>query len=290
MKVLVAGATGFTGSRVVPLLLEREHSVRCFVRKDSSLKRLPIEKVDLAYGSFEEIDSFAKALGGIDLFINVASLGFGHGPEIVTTIENSGVSRAIFTGTTAVFTKLNAPSKVVRLAAEEAIHASSLDYTILRPTMIYGANDDRNMCRLVNFLLKWPIIPVFGSGQFLLQPVFVGDLAEAIVEVAFAKRCIRKEYNISGEKPLSYNEVIDTLNNLLGRTVTKVHISAWLVIAILRITEAIGIRLPLKAEQVQRLNEHKAFCHSEATHDFGYSPMDFKSGMAMELRSMGYLK
>jgi nucleoside-diphosphate-sugar epimerase len=275
MKVLVAGATGFTGSRVVPLLLEQRHSVRCFVRKNSSLERLPVERVDLAYGSFEEIDSFAKALKGMDLFLNIASLGFGHGPEIVAAVENSGVKRALFTGTTAVFTQLNAPSKVVRLAAEEVIYASSLDFTILRPTMIYGAIGDRNMSRLVNYLVKWPIIPVLGSGKFLQQPVHVDDLAQAIIRAALEERCIRKDYNVSGANPLSYVEVIDTLNELMGRAVKKVHLSASLAVLVLRMAEAIGIRLPIKAEQVQRLNEDKAFCHREAQVDFGYNPIDF---------------
>lgn len=289
MKVLLTGGAGFTGSRAIPLLLDAGHVVRCFVRPTTKLDRVPVDKVELAHGSFEDGKSFLDALQGVDVLINVASLGFGHGPELVERIKSSGVKRAVFVGTTAIFTKLNAPSKAVRSAAENAIRASGLDYTILRPTMIYGGADDRNMCRLITFLRRWPVIPVFGSGRCLQQPVFVGDVAAAAVRSAFEDRCIGREYNVSGAAPLTYNEVIATISRLLGRRRLRLHLPASVIIAGLRVVERTGVRLPVKAEQVQRLNEDKDFPHEDAARDFGYAPKSFAEGIAFELQEMGLL-
>jgi len=287
MKVLITGGAGFTGSRVVPLLLQAGHDVRCFVRPTTKLDRLPVDDVELAMGEFEDLDSFARALSGMDVLINVASLGFGHGPDLVEAIENSNLRRAVFVSTTAIFTKLNAPSKVVRTAAENAIRESSLDYTIIRPTMIYGGPDDRNMCRLINYLNRWPAIPVFGSGQHLQQPVHVEDVAAALLGAAFQDKCIGQEYNISGAAALTYNEVIATISRVLGKKRLRVYLPSPLMIASLKIVESTGLRLPIKAEQVQRLNEGKDFSHSRAAQDFGFSPRTFEQGIRAEIEEMG---
>ncbi|MGB0578495.1 MAG: SDR family oxidoreductase [Limisphaerales bacterium] len=290
MKVLVTGGAGFTGSRVVPILLKAGHEVRCLVRPTTNVDRLPVDDVELVHGDFEDSDSVRRALEGQDVLINIASLGFGHGPDLVKTIESSSLRRAVFVGTTAIFTKLNAPSKVVRKAAEDAIRASGLEYTILRPTMIYGGPDDRNMCRLIKFLNRWPMIPVFGSGRCLQQPVHVEDVAQAAVDAVFEDRCIRQEYNISGAAALTYNDVIATISELLGRRRFRCYLPASLIIGMLKLTESIGIRLPVKAEQVQRLNEDKAFAHDDAAADFGYAPRTFRDGIAAEIKQMNLLR
>lgn len=289
MKVLLTGGAGFTGSRVIPILLEKGHDVRCLVRPTSNLDRIPVDQVELARGSFEESDSFLAALRGVDVLINVASLGFGHGPALIERVAKSGVRRALFVSTTAIFTKLNAPSKAIRTVAENAIRESGLEYTIIRPTMIYGGPDDRNMCRLIAYLRSWPIVPVFGAGRCLQQPVFVGDVAAAAVSAAFEDRCIGQEYNISGASPLTYNEVIGTIARLLKKRRAPIHLPSGMVIALLRVAELAGLRLPVKAEQVQRLNEDKDFSHADAKRDFGYSPRSFEEGIRLEMIDMGLL-
>src|ERR1700716_3066834 len=97
---------------------------------------------------------------------------------------------------TAVNTSLNAPSKSIRLAAEATIRGSGLAYTILRPTMIFGSSRDRNICRLVRYLNRWPVIPIFGDGEHLQQPVYVADLASAICQSLESETAIGQTYNI----------------------------------------------------------------------------------------------
>src|SRR5436305_14726910 len=101
MQVLVTGATGFTGSHVVPLLLRDNYRVRCFVRRTSVTGALPVDQVELFFGDLSEKDSLTKALEGMDALVNIASLGFGHATTIVAAAEASGVGSAIFVSTTA---------------------------------------------------------------------------------------------------------------------------------------------------------------------------------------------
>ena len=287
MKVLVTGSSGFTGSYVVSQLLKRGIKVRCFVRKSSDLSRLHGNDIEFAQGDLSDPSSLAKALQGMDALVNIASLGFGHAPGIVEAVQKAGIKRAVFISTTAIFTQLNAPSKKVRMAAEQTVRESGIDFTILRPTMIYGSPRDRNMCRLIRYLKRWPLIPVIGKGECLQQPVFVDDLAWAIAAAVQSPQTARKEYNISGKNSLSYNEVVDTVCRLLKCRVGKVHLPVSPVVGALGAFEKCGIFLPIKAEQILRLNEDKAFSHEEANRDFGYKPRTFAAGVEAEIKEMG---
>jgi len=283
MKVLVTGATGFTGSRLVPLLLKNGFEVRVFVRPTSDRSPLSALKVEWATGDFANPESFTSALHGVDAFINIASLGFGHAESILKSMKEAGVKRGLFISTTAIFTQLNAGSKSVRLAAEEAIQSSGLDYTILRPTMIYGSKRDRNMWRLIRLLRITPIMPIFGDGESLQQPIFVDDVAGAVLLALQTDATIGKSYNIAGKTPLTYNQVIDTVASTLGKRVWKFHLPYMPIVRMLQFTERMKLRLPIKAEQVLRLNENKAFSYEEAQRDFGFNPRSFEDGIRAEV-------
>lgn len=286
MKVLVTGATGFTGSRVVPLLLDSGYEVRCFVRETSDRSQLGTLTVEWVTGDLSGNEALTSALHGIDALVNIASLGFGHAESILRSAKEAGVRRGIFISTTAIFTQLNADSKSARLAAEEAIQASGLDYTILRPTMIYGSPRDRNMWRLIRLLRFSPIIPIFGDGESLQQPVFVDDVAQAVLLALGTDVTIGKSYNIAGKDPLTYNQVIDTVASALGKRVWKLHLPYMPIVNFLQFTERIRLRLPIKAEQVLRLNENKAFSYEEAQRDFGFSPRSFAEGIGSEISNI----
>ena len=285
MKIFVTGATGFTGSRVVPLLLKRGYEVRCLHRATSDRSPLSSPEIEWVEGNVSDSETLSAAMRGADTLINIASLGFGQADSIIGAAQKAGIKRAIFISTTAIFTQLNAKSKAVRVAAELTIETSGLQYTILRPTMIYGSPRDRNMWRLIRFMRYSPIVPVFGDGAhaYLQQPIHVDDVAQAVVSCLSNAKTIGKSYNIAGKYPLTYNEVVDTIARQLNRRVWKIHIPSKPVVSLLRLFERLRIPFPIKAEQVLRLDENKDFSYAEAQRDFGFSSLGFEEGMRLEL-------
>ena len=283
MKIFVTGATGFTGSRVIPLLLNNGHQVRCLYRPSSDRSSLPQPEIEWVVGDLSDSKSLSNAMQSTDAFINIASLGFGHADSIITAAKNAGIKRAIFISTTAIFTQLNAPSKKIRVAAELTIETSGLKYTILRPTMIYGSPRDRNMWRLIRFMKISSIVPIFGDGKYLQQPIFVDDVAQAVVSCLSNDKTIGKSYNIAGAQALTYNQAIDTIAKEMNKRIWKIHIPSKPVVSLLTLFEKIRIPFPIKAEQVLRLNENKDFSYEEAIKDFGFSPRSFKEGIKEEL-------
>ena len=290
MKIFVTGATGFTGSRVVPLLLKNGYEVRCLYRASSDRSPLLSLNIEWTLGDVSDSQSLTTAMQsaqGADALVNIASLGFGHADSIIRAAQSAGIKRAVFISTTAIFTQLNAPSKKIRVAAELAIETSGLKYTILRPTMIYGSPRDRNMWRLIRFMRVSPIVPIFGDGAhaYLQQPIYVDDVAQALVSCLSNDKTIDKSYNIAGKYALTYNDVIDTIARQMNKRVWKIHVPSKPVVSLLRFFERTHIPFPIKAEQVLRLNENKDFSYAEAQKDFGFSPLAFEEGIEMELGS-----
>ena len=283
MTTVVSGANGFTGRFVCAELKRRQHPFVALLRPGTNTSWMDAHQIPVRFADLNNAQQLEAQLKGCDALLNVASIGFGAAPSILEACRSAAVRRAVFVSTTAIFTQLNAGSKVFRKAAEAAIKTSGLNTTILRPTMIYGTPSDRNMIRLVRWLDRWPVLPVFGSGRSLQQPVHVSDVAWAVVQALETPATIKRQFNISGAAPLTYNDVVRLTAQALGRRVQCFHIPARPIVTALQVSERLGITLPIKAEQVLRLNEDKAFSHAEAAEAFGYSPMDFEQGINKEV-------
>ncbi|MDQ6671783.1 MAG: NAD-dependent epimerase/dehydratase family protein [Chloroflexota bacterium] len=272
-KTLLVGATGFLGSFVAARLAEREPVV---------LSRPTSDRSVLPQGLEVRVGDLARPLplDGISTLIYCASMGFGHIPLLMHQLETCGVKRAVFVSTTAIFTSLPSTSRTVRLAAEAAVQTSSLDWTLLRPTMIYGTRRDRNISRLLYFLQRWPVFPVCGNA--LWQPVYVEDLADAVVAALDSRSAVGNAYNLAGAAPLQFGALVRTAARAVGRRVMLVRVPLESAVLAARLTRVVS------AEQIRRLAEDKAFPITDAARDFGFAPRTFQAGVRLEARALGF--
>lgn len=283
-RALVTGGSGFTGGFVIPALLERGFEIAALARSDAAAQRVRELGAQPVMGDLDDPESLHAAFASAApaALVNLASLGFGHAPGIVAAAERAGLQRAVFVSTTAIFTKLNAPSKAVRMAAEDTIRSSSLDWTIIRPTMIYGTPGDRNMWRLLRQVRRFPVVAMPGGGRHLQQPIHVADLARVIVAALEAPVAVGKAYDVAGPEAQPFQAIVADAAAAVGKRAIPLPIPARPIIKVLQWIEARGRALPIKAEQVERLVEDKAFDISAAVEDLGFEPRPFAEGIRAE--------
>ena len=287
MNILVTGASGFLGAHVVPLLVARGDTVTALARSTRSARRIEDLGATPIEGDLDDPAALdhAFAASGAHTLANLASLGFGHAPAIVAAAEEAGMKRAVFMSTTAIFTTLDARSKAERQAAEQTIRDSALDWTILRPTMIYGTPEDRNLARLVRLVQRSPVVPLPGGGNRLQQPVHVDDLAQAVVaalDPANTAATAHQAYDLAGPEALTFRRIVEETAAAAGRKPRLVPAPLAPLVAAVRLYERVAPSPRLKAEQLQRLAEDKAFNIGPARRDLGYDPRPFAEGIAQE--------
>lgn len=291
MKVLLTGATGLLGGALLDLLLAQGHEPRCLVRHGSpNVSRLDPSSVEIPRGDTENVEDLVRALSGADALLHVA--GIEYAPAVVEAARRAGVSRVVVVGSTSAHSAYefrSGPKKRM----EGVVRASGLDWTIVRPAMIYGSERDKNMHRLLRFLDRSPAFPIFGPGTNLWQPVFHEDCARGAYEALIRPAAIKKSYDLPGAEPLAYQDLVKTAAHALGKKPRLVRLPLEPIRRTLMLSEALRLPLPVKSEQVLRLREDKAYPYDAARKDLGYAPRPFSEGIRLEvdrLREVGLLK
>jgi uncharacterized protein YbjT (DUF2867 family) len=291
VRLVVTGGSGFLGGFVLREAVRRGYEVAALARSPAAaaaVRALGARPVpgDLAARGPAAAATLARAFGAGDLLVNLASLGFGDAPAIVTAAERAQVRGAVFVSTTAVTTTLPAATRRIRLAAERRITDSALTWTILRPTMIYGAPGDRNLCRLLPLLRRAPVLPVPG-GRHLQQPVHVADVAHAVLAAAELIGPGGVTYDLAGPAPMTFDELLRTAARAVGSRTRFVPVPLPPVLAAARGYERVSRSPRIRAEQVARLAEDKSFAISAAARDLGFAPRSFAAGITAEARALG---
>ena len=291
MKVLVTGSTGLLGGALLDVLLTGGHEVRCLVREGSSgASRLDPLPLELVRGDAGDALALSRALSGMDALLHVA--GIEYAPPVVEAARQAKVGRLVVVGSTSAHSAypfLSGP----KLGMERVMRESGLEYTIVRPTMIYGSELDKNMHRLLRFLDRSPVFPVFGSGENLWQPVYHEDCARGVYEALVRPAAVGESYDLPGAEPMTYLELVETAAGALGRKPRIVRLPLEPVRLALAAVERLRLPLPIRSEQVLRLREDKAYPYDRAKKDLGYAPRPFREGIALEvarLRELGMVR
>jgi uncharacterized protein YbjT (DUF2867 family) len=289
MRLLVTGGSGFLGGYVLSEAARRGHEMVALARSPAAAAAVTGRGAEPLAGNLDDAAQLAQVFTAArcDTLVNLASLGFGHTPAIVAAAGEAGIGRAVFVSTTAVTTTLATPSKRVRLAAEQRISASALKWTILRPTMIYGAPGDRNLSRLLTLLRRAPLLPVPGGGRHLQQPVHVADVADAVLSAAERPAAAGRTYDVAGPEPLTFAQLLRISARAVASRTRFVPVPLAPLVALARGHERLSPQPRIRAEQLLRLTEDKAFAIDRAAHDLGFCPRPFAVGIQAEAQAMG---
>jgi len=289
MRLLVVGGSGFTGGYVLREAARAGHQVVALTRSPAAARAVAAHGALPLAGDLDDTRGLDEvfATARCEALVCLASLGYGHGPAIVAAAEAAALGRAVFVSTTAVTTTLHPPTKQIRLAAEQQIRSSGLNWTILRPTMIYGAAGDRNLSRLLRLLNRSPVLPVPATGQCLHQPVHVADVADAVLAAVQRPEAVGSLYNVAGPEPLPFAELLRACARAVGSSTRLVPVPLAPLLLLARGYEVLSRHPRIRPEQLRRLTENKAFAIDDAIRDLNYAPRPFASGIGDEARMLG---
>jgi NADH dehydrogenase len=246
--LLLTGATGSIGSRLLPQLLASGEDVRCLVRDP---RRLGSHRVDvqIALGDLADLadpHTLRQSLRGVDTVIHLAATIRDQPPRrleelnglatvrLLQAAERAGVRRFVF------FSALDAGAAQrtrffrAKWVAERAVESSPLETSVFAPSIVYDRSDPWiTLLRRFSFL---PVLPVSGEGRAAFQPIWAQDVAECVV-AALREERLRPRYELAGPETLTYDEMSDLVSRIAGRPRELVHVPLPLIKASL-----IGLR------------------------------------------------
>lgn len=283
MTVLVTGATGFLGRRVVQRLLETNHEVRAMVRSPGSESAFTTPPTEVCYGNVRDADALREACRDISEIIHLVAVIRG-GPRQFDAINREGtanlVAAAREAGSVRRFVHLSAvgAANVPHLRylhskwlGEQEVVSSGLPYVIIRPSLIFGPGDEftNAVAALVRTL---PITPVIGSGNNRLQPIHVEDVAQCVALSLSGNIRGNRTVEIGGPDQLSYNEIIRTVARSMGRRRLLMNVPLWKFRFPIAIMELLTPRPPINTAMLQLITLRNVADPDSVEREFGFTP------------------
>lgn len=239
--LLLTGATGSVGSRLLPLLLESGEEVRCLVREP---RRLGEHRVDVQItladlGDMSDPRLVRQALRGVDTVIHLAATIRDQPPKrieelnglatvrLLRAAERQGVERFHFFSALDAFSAQRTRFFRAKWLAERAVLSSPLATTVFAPSIVYDHSDPWiTLLRRFSFL---PVLPVSGKGQAVFQPIWADDVARCVVAALGTRGQERPRYELAGPETLSYDQMSDLVSRAAGRPRPLVHVPLGIV-------------------------------------------------------------
>ena len=292
MRVFVTGGTGFVGSEVVRQLLAAGHTVRCLVR-DGSENKLPIrEGIEIHSGDALDPASLGKGVPGCQAVVHLVGiirefpargitferLHHVATANMVAAASAGGVKRYLQMSANGSRQDASSPYHRSKWAAEQAVRNSSLDWTIFRPSLIFGRGDGF-ITMLADMVRKLPVVPVLGNGHYRMSPVAVEDVAAGFVGALERPETIGQTYHCCGPADYSYDEILDLVGKALGRSkVAKLHQPLLLMKPVIALFESLP-RFPITSNQLAMLLEGNVCDPAPWTQALAIRPLPFAEGI-----------
>ena len=223
--VTVFGGSGFIGRHVVRALAKRGYLVRVACRRPELAGHLqPLGNV----GQIQPVQtnlrvrwSVDRAVQGASHVINLVGILHEGGRQRFSTVQEFG-ARAVAEATRAVGAQLTHVSAIgadlhsesayaqTKARGEKAVRDTLPDAVILRPSIVFGP-EDAFFNRFANMARFSPFLPLIGGGETKLQPVFVGDVAEAVALSVEGKLAAGQVYELGGPDVLTFRECMEQM-------------------------------------------------------------------------------
>ena len=266
MQVFVTGSTGFVGNHVLHELVEKGHQVRTLVRPGSEHKLKRPNDVETIAGTVDEVADVIQGIQGCDAAIHLVGIIRAFPSKDITfermhTEATANVIEAAKEAKVPQLLHMSAlgaredgptPYLTTKFAAEEFVRQSGLNYTIFRPSLIFGRGGDA--ITMFGDMVKKYVVPIIGDGQYRFQPVSVTTVAQGFEKALDPETAKEQTLDVGGPDNVTFDEIMDTLARVMGKSIVKIHMPVLpLRLATSALQHAPGY--PLTTDQITMLLE-----------------------------------
>ena len=317
MRVLVTGATGFTGGHLASGLARRGHDVRALVREAPRAAHLGARGIAIALGDLADVPSLRAAADGVDVVYHIAAIYRQAGlPDeryheinavavrsVIEAAKAGGARRVVHCSTVGVHgdvenppanedaplkpgdvyqrTKLEGESIARQAAADTGV-----EVVIARPSGIYGPGD-RRLLKLFRGVARRRFV-ILGAGEIYYHLTYIDDLVEGFRLCGEVPAAAGRTYILAGGEVTSLNALVALIAEQAGVAPPAWHLPVWPVWMAGAACEAlcapVGIEPPLYRRRVDFFTKSRAFDISRARQELGFAPaVDLRQGIARTL-------
>lgn len=260
--ILVTGATGAVGSKVVDsLLAQNQHPVRILTRgqsdwAESELPRFRRSGIDVVVGDVRSRKTVEKAVDGCKAIINCAGVMRSKPDADIESVIIDGVMNLVDCGKDAGiqrFIQLSCLGSTEHAQslyfgchwdAEELVKESGMHWTIFRPSLIF---DERSfLMRVLDFWVsRSPMIVVVGSGLNRFQPIAAADVAECVIQSIFDRETAGKTYELVGPETWDLQSLLNKMAESRGKPVRSIRIASFIGVPLAGLLGQLNPKCPI---------------------------------------------
>jgi NADH dehydrogenase len=263
MKVLVTGGTGFVGPRVVHALRAHGREVRALVRRPERGAQLAGWGAELVQGDVTDPASLRAALDGVTQVVHLVAIIKGR-PEdfhrvmtagtqsLVAAAKEAGVQRFVLMSAlgTSETAKDTVPYFAAKWAMEQEVAGSGLEYTIFRPSFVFGRGGALPL--FIKQVRLSPVVTVIGQGLQRSQPIWVDDVAEYFARGVDLPEAANRTFELGGPDTVDWNGLYLTIAKVLGKRRRLLHVPVSLARTGAQLTQRLP-GAPLTTDQITML-------------------------------------
>jgi nucleoside-diphosphate-sugar epimerase len=284
--ILVTGASGAMGSVLVRELHKKGFCIRaCVMPGDPFVSRIERLCNDIRHGDISMKASIAGICKGVGTVYHLAAIiltsdelefervNIEGTKNLIDEARSAGVGHFVYISSASVTYPLPTPYSLSKRKAEALVKTSGLNFTIIRPTLVYGPSGGQEFDKYLDYLQKLPVIPFIGNGKALKRPVFVDDIIDGLASLNECTKSYGKIYNFSGGEEISMLDFSRLCLRLLQqprKSIVPVPIGICRLIA--RLMRVFMKNPPLKWQTIAGIIQDANLDPSLAMADLCYNP------------------